>query len=141
MSERMDKQAEQYFPDVKRLLEPRIGKEKAITIADITETVGIHDRRITEHLLETRLRSFGFLLVAGAHGYYRPTEAKEINTYRGSLHQRHRKMQRREETVVHMARIEGWPEQGEDFVNPPDHSPELFAMHRPSNTQTQGVPA
>jgi len=118
---------DQYFEAVCRLLSTCRGRDRAITIEAITERIGIHHRRVTEDLLETRLQDFPFLLIAGPRGYYIPTTAKDVNTYVHSLHSRHSKLQLRENTVQTKAVAAGFRKEGDVFVDPPGHQPELFA--------------
>jgi len=118
---------DQYFDVVSRLLASCRGKQRAMTIDQITQAAGIPDRRITEQLLESRLADFPFLLVASGRGYYIPASAEDINRYVHSLHSRHRKLQLRELTVRRKAVASGYPLENDHFTDPPGHQAELFA--------------
>lgn len=63
------------------------GPDRAITIANLAAIARI-SHRAAEHLIQIRYSDFGFLLVSGSQGYYRPTSADHINHYAASLRSR-----------------------------------------------------
>ena len=126
--ERRDKQVAQYFPALCNLLRVHVGAEKAITLDEITSVLGMPHRRTAEQVIEDCLPLLGFVVVAGAAGYYRPTTADQINRYVGSLHSRHQALQRREKAIVALAKAEGWQHEGDQFIQPPAAQPDLFSM-------------
>lgn len=106
------------FFTVKHLLAEAKGKTNAITINELAVRAST-DRRQIEILLETRLADFGFALVAGSRGYYRPVEQGEINHYIRDLCSRINCIALRIETVKHQAIQEGWVYEGGEFKAQP----------------------
>jgi len=119
--------SDEYFDAACRILSACQGRGNAITIDALAERAGIPHRRIAEHLLETRLADFPFVLVSGPRGYFIPTaqEAAEINRYLDSLESRFRKMWRRRRTVIRKALTDGFRREGKAFVGRPMQA-ELF---------------
>ena len=78
------------------------GEDNALTIDELAmraglshvESVGdgrmepVVERRRAERLLETRFADFGFLVIAGDRGYFRPTDPNQIEHWWASLHSR-----------------------------------------------------
>lgn len=122
-----DPQIDAWFEALIRLLASARGPDRAVTLDALTAAIGTPSRRLTEQLIQQRLQSFPFVLVAGARGYHIPTAAEQINRYVHSLHTRHREMQLREQTVIRKAKAAGYPFDGGAFVDPPLGQPELFA--------------
>jgi hypothetical protein len=108
-----------YFERVCILLQSAHGREWAMTIDEITEFARLPDRRTTEALMETHLDLFPWPLVAGADGYYIPTEAGELNRYVESLRGRAVKIFVRSRKVVRKAIACGWKRDGKAFARPP----------------------
>jgi hypothetical protein len=88
-------------------LQAASGPALALTIERLALIAGV-GRREMEQLIEDRIGDLPFLVVAGGRGYYRPTEAKQINGYLSNLHSRHRRLQVREQRVRRRARLDGW---------------------------------
>jgi hypothetical protein len=114
-----------YFPAIRELLRNAYGQARALTLDQLTEAVCAPCRRITEQTIEAHLSEFGFALVAGCHGYWRPMKADELNQYVSSLHSRHRRMQLREQTIIRLALQEGFTLDGELFVDAPTRQIEM----------------
>jgi hypothetical protein len=117
---------DEQFQAIVRALAQARGADKAITLASIAERLQTA-RRTVESIIEEKLADFPFLIVSGSSGYYIPTSASDINRYVHSLHSRHRRMQLREQTVIHKAKAQGWPYDGKSFSQPPAIQQELFA--------------
>jgi hypothetical protein len=78
-----------------KILEPRVGENRAITIDDLAIRSGLVDtrtdpvrgvlvtprRRIAERILETRFHDFPYLLVSSCKGYFRPATVEELNRW------------------------------------------------------------
>ena len=78
------------------------GEDQAITIEQLAMRAGMShvtsgvdgvldtviERRRVERILETRFADFGFLVIAGDRGYYRPTDPNQIEHWWASLHSR-----------------------------------------------------
>ena len=120
------KDTTEFFPTVAGILSAARGKKNAITIDLVTERAGIPDRRTTEHLLESRLEDFPFVLVAGSRGYYIPTSAEEVNRYLDSLQSRALKLFVRKRAVARRAAAGGFPREGKHFIDPPAPQTDLF---------------
>jgi hypothetical protein len=88
-------------------LSAAIGPEKAIPIDRLALSAGVC-RREMEMTLEASIGDIPFCLVAGPRGFFRPTEAEQINAYLRTLHSRHRRLQVRENRVRRRARLDGW---------------------------------
>ena len=101
------------------------GEIAAVTIDALAARCGI-GRRECEELLESGLACFDFPVAAGAHGYFVPTSAAEINHYLRSLRSRAIKIFLRRRTVIRLAQRAGWPRAGNLFSNPPANQGELF---------------
>ena len=99
-------------------LESAMGPECAITLDSMAVRMGLK-RRIVEQIMEDHISDLPFAVVAGSRGYFRPTDASQINAYLHNLHSRHRRMQLRESTVRRKARRDGWILEGVRFVNSP----------------------
>jgi hypothetical protein len=110
-----------------RILLGSVGPARGITIDTLTERLGLPDRRATERLIQHNLSAIPCAIVGDNNGLYRPTRAKQINTYIHSLRRRHQPLVAREQITVHKARSENWPEEGGWFIDPPNvEQPELF---------------
>ena len=95
-------QNDKAFDLIRRMLEPRIGEEMAITIDALATGSGLcashldpvnglvlkPRRRIVEHILETRFGDFPFLVVSSSKGYFRPATEEECNHWWASCHSR-----------------------------------------------------
>lgn len=108
-------------------LRDAVGPDRAITLQALADRLCLQ-RREVEELIEHHLPDLPFVIVAGTSGLYQPAAAADINAYLTNLHNRHRRMQLREETVRRKARAAGWPEENGRFVNPTKlEQAELFA--------------
>jgi len=95
-------QQDKAFDMIRRMLEPRIGEELAITIDSLATGSGLCDshidpvkgmvlkprRRTVEHILETRFGDFPFLVISSSKGYFRPATEEECNQWWASCHSR-----------------------------------------------------
>ena len=117
------------FQTIRDTLRVCRGEAQAVTIEDLARRCCIC-RRECEELLETRLADLPFPVAAGAHGYFVPVSADEINRYVQSLRSRAVKIFLRQRTVIRLAQRAGWPRQGKTFANPPSEQGELFMMSR-----------
>ena len=109
-----------------RILIGSIGPDHGITLDDLSAHLGVH-RRVTEQLIQFNLRRLPCCVVADSNGYYRPTRAEQINAYIGNLRKRHVPLVDREKVTVIKARAENWPQNGDQFIDPPSKQVELFA--------------
>jgi hypothetical protein len=113
-----------------KLLSKAIGPDAGITIDTIAERLSL-SRRSTEILLQTNLANLPFVVVADSHGYYRPTDADQINAYIHSLRHRHMPLKKREEITQEKASAEGFELTPEGiFKNSRAADPDLFAWAR-----------
>lgn len=119
---------DKHLQPLRELLRHRRGEEQAITIDGIGAALGLPHRRAAEQLLEDNVGRLGFVVVAGASGYWRPATAAEINAYRGALRRRHVALKTREDAVTQAAIAEGWQLLGDAFADPPQAQPSLFSM-------------
>lgn len=110
---------DQWYQRLTALLTGAVGRERAMTIERLQEAAGIPSRRTTEAMLESCLDRFPFAVVAGACGYYRPTEAADLNRYLENLRSRHVALAIRERTVRRKALADGWQREHNVFVCPP----------------------
>ena len=99
---------DRYYNRIRLILRGSVGEDKAITLAALTESAGIPDRRTTEVLMETRLEDFGFSLVSGPKGYFRPTSPEHLNRYTASLESRIKCLSIRRKKVLQMALRDGF---------------------------------
>jgi len=106
------------FYSIKRVLDHCVGRDRAMTLAAIADTIGI-SRREVEKTIETDLERFPFAVVSSACGVFQPTDPQDLNQYLHTLHTRHRRMQVREATVRRKARCTGWVEEAGSFVRAP----------------------
>lgn len=93
------------------------GGAAAMTLASLADAVQT-SRRQVEQVIEHQLAHFPFVLVAGATGYYIPTDPDDLNKYVHNLHSRHQRMQIREKTVRSKAKAHGWCEENGSFIAP-----------------------
>lgn len=119
---------DKHLQPLRELLRHRVGAGQAITLDAIGNALGLPHRRAAEQLLEDNVGKLGFVVVAGAVGYWRPTTADELNAYRGALRRRHVALKTREEAVTQAALAEGWQLRGDAFADPPQAQPLLFSM-------------
>lgn len=111
-----DDQLDGYFRALRAKLIHATGQNAAMSIDQLTRDAGIPDRRTCEVILETRLEDFGFVLVSGSKGYYRPTTAESVNRYLASLESRIKCLSVRHTRVSHMAKLAGFIHEGNQFV-------------------------
>ena len=106
---------DRHYHAVAHLLADCKGKSRAMTLATIADHVGT-SRREVEATIEHNLSRFPFVIVSCSKGLFIPTGEDDLNRYLVSLHKRHHRMQLREETTKHKARLHGFCEQGERFI-------------------------
>ena len=114
-----------HFPALKKLLKGAIGPDRALTLNQLTQLAGIPDRRTTEVLIETRMDDFGFVLVSGSSGYFRPVEPEHLNRYLSSLESRIKSISTRRRRVFNNALKEGFHAEEGRFMSAPVQA-ELF---------------
>ena len=102
MSATSTQQSDRAFEHIRDALCTAWGEDHAITIDELAMRAGLShvetdgagnpvsviERRRAERLLETRFSDFGFLVIAGDRGYYRPTDPNQIEHWWASLHSR-----------------------------------------------------
>ena len=103
------------------LLAPRIGEKQAITIAELCKSVGC-GRRKMETILELHLGDMGFYVVSTGAGYFRPTNAEEVNHAIASLRSRELCLFLRHRKTIQGAKAAGYIRQGRKFLDPPPKS-------------------
>jgi len=123
------------FHPIRAALTVANGMVNAFTLDDLAARAGVA-RREVEEIMEHHLADFGFSLVSGSAGYWRPEDAAELNRYIASLRSRALKCFRRAKRVTAAARRDGWPLHGRTFLNPPARQGELDF----TTTNPQGNP-
>ena len=90
------------FEFIREALSSAWGEDNAITINDLGLRCGLYQvetgsdgrpervprRREVERILELRFQDFGFLVISGDRGYFRPTDSAQIDHWWASLHSR-----------------------------------------------------
>lgn len=112
-------------------LRRRIGDDHAITIDQIGILLGF-GRRQTETFLELYIGQFPFCVIATARGYCRPASAEDINHYRNANRSRIRCLAIRNRSVTRAAIREGWPRDGNRFVDRPIQPDLIHFMESPA---------
>lgn len=107
------------FDRAVRILSRAIGRDRAITIAQLVDLLELPNRRAVEQLIETRLSDFPFPIVSGSAGVYRPDSVDDLNAYRANLTSRMRAIRLRIDTVTQAALNEGWLIEANAFVAAP----------------------
>lgn len=110
------------FERIREALACAYGEDKAITIDELALRAGLYDirpgpdgqpaqainRRLAEQILELRFGEFGFLVISGKRGYYRPTDPAQIEHWWASLHSRIRAVAHRMHTGRQVASRDGY---------------------------------
>jgi hypothetical protein len=103
-----------------------IGEKEAWTLQGLADYCTC-PRRQVEEVIEKRLEDFGFVIVSGTSGLWRPLDAEEVNRYQNSLQSRLRKLAIRKRSIRRLALKSGFVAEGKSFRNPPARQGELFA--------------
>jgi hypothetical protein len=117
------------------LLEDAHGPARAVTLDDMAMHAGT-SRRQVEQYLEEHIDSLGFLVVSGTAGYFRPTNAEQVNHYLASLQSRLRKLAIRKRKVIRTALADGMQREGKVFHNQPAPQPVFREFLFPSMGDT-----
>ena len=115
------------FTEIRHHLSSAIGPDRALTIDHLTGLVGSPNRRTTEVVLETHLGDFGFLVISGSSGYFRPSSPDQVNRYIASLESRIKCLSTRRSTIVRAALESGWNREAGQFTSTP-RQPELDGL-------------
>lgn len=110
---------EEAFWAIGAVLRCRFGKEAGVTIASLAQLAGYLPRRVCERILEERFEDFGFAVVAGSTGYFRPAAADELQAYYDSLRSRARCNFRRMAILRRAAARSGFDFEGHQFTEKP----------------------
>jgi hypothetical protein len=120
--ERSKPDPDRAFESIRQALSGAWGEDGAITINDLALMSGLYQvesgadgrpervprRREAERILELRFQDFGFLVISGDRGYYRPTDQAQIDHWWASLHSSIRAIATRMHTGRLAACRDGW---------------------------------
>ena len=106
---------EQVFTILRGELAPRRGEARAITIEKLAALCGVTRRKV-ETILECRFEDFGFAIVTGDCGCYRPAGPADLNHYDASLRSRIRCIALRIRALRRAATAEGYVREAGRFI-------------------------